>query len=282
VIKKTALLPILLLLSACAGGPPPSPTVGPIDHPIGATELVLRMESGGGFVPMGFLVSQGPQFSLYGDGTVIYQQADTRNGDPFGGQALLPYLVGHLDEAAVQDLLDFALNQGALAAAGEFYPARNVADAPDTIFTVNSDGQSKRVSVGALGMEDPSDPDMAIRQRFSQLAEALGSFEERGQNGELGDIKPYDAEKYRVVLLETFGEPAAQPQAWPWDDVSPDDFVALAESGWQEAVLDREHVALLLELPTGGHAGIWVSAPNGTVVQLGIRPLLPDEEKPAV
>ena len=69
----------------------PSPTFGAdqIEHPTGATDLVLRAEQGGGFVPFGFMVTQAPVFTLYGDGTVIFQQVDTRQGGAFG-QAYLP------------------------------------------------------------------------------------------------------------------------------------------------------------------------------------------------
>ena len=70
------------------------------------------MESGGGFVPMEFLLTQAPQFTLYGDGTVIYKPTDTRASDPMGGQGMLPYQVGHLDEDGVQALLRFALGEG--------------------------------------------------------------------------------------------------------------------------------------------------------------------------
>jgi hypothetical protein len=42
--------------------------------------------------------------------------------------------------------------------------------------------------------------------------------------------------------------------------------------------LDKEHVSQLLETPNGGHIGLWVESPDGeTFVQLGVRPLLPEE-----
>src|SRR4029453_18860349 len=37
-----------------ASAPPPSPTQSGVDHPTGATDVVLRMEVGGGFVPIDF------------------------------------------------------------------------------------------------------------------------------------------------------------------------------------------------------------------------------------
>ena len=40
---------------------PPAPTVGAIDHKTGATDVVLRLEQGGGFVPIEFLATQAPE-----------------------------------------------------------------------------------------------------------------------------------------------------------------------------------------------------------------------------
>ena len=75
---------LALLSAACAaGGSPPTGSAGPnvtpppgaIDHPTGATDVVLRLEEGGGFVPIEFVATQAPIFTLYGDGRVIFQQA---------------------------------------------------------------------------------------------------------------------------------------------------------------------------------------------------------------
>ncbi len=261
--------------------PTPSPTPAPtfgvdqIQHPTGARDVVLRMEQGGGLIPMGFLITQAPTFTLYGDGTVIFQQPDTR-GAPFGTFAYLPWLVGHLDEEGVQALLRFALSTGRLANAKAFYENPMIADPSSTIFTLNAAGLEKVVNIYALfEIPDANVPDQADRAGFSQLQTVLGDFQT--QDG-LGDVVAYEPEFYRVALLEVFGEPVAQPIDWPWDDVDLDDFPA-ADGQAGIAILDAEHVAKLLEVPNGGHPGVWVMAPDGeTPVQLGVRPLLPDEE----
>jgi hypothetical protein len=253
--------------------PQPSPSFGAdqIEHPTGATDVVLRMEVGGGFVPMGFFLTQAPTFTLYGDGTVIFQQIDNRS-NAFEA-ARLPWLVGHLDEEAIQALLTFALTQGRLANAREQYDQGMVADAPSTTFDLNAGGQSKTVNVYAL-MELPEPgPDAADRAGFLKLSQVLSAFQNQE---ELGEVTPYEAELYRVILTEGFGEPAGGAIDWPWDDVAPDDFAAGDEPG-ALAHLDGEHVADLLELPTGGHPGVWVLDPDDNQVQLGVRPLLPDE-----
>jgi hypothetical protein len=148
-----------------------------------------------------------------------------------------------------------------------------IADASTTYFTLNAGGQEKRVSVYALSEMSRPGPDAADRQGFSQLAEVLSTFENQE---ELGEVEPYDPELYRVVLVEVFGEPVGEPIEWPWDDLTLDDFPAGDEPGGT-AVLDREHVAEILEVPNGGHPGVWALDPEGNPIQFGVRPLLPDE-----
>jgi len=255
--------------------PTPSPSFGPddISHPTGRTDIVLRMEQGGGFVPFGFLFTQSPSFTLYGDGTVIFKPIDTRAGDPFGGQAMLPWLVGHMTEADTQALLQFALGPGRLANARENYDNPMVADAGSTIFNINAGGVEKVVNIYALGLDDG--PDRADRQGFSQLAEVLNDFGNQGV--ELGEVVAYEPELYKVLLMEGFGEPVGQVLDWPWDDLTVANWPDAEEPDGRIAFLDADQVAKLMEVPNGGHVGIWVEAPDGTNVQFGVRPLLPDE-----
>ena len=220
---------------------------------------------------MGFFLTQAPTFTLYGDGTVIFQPIDNRP-NAFDA-ARLPWLVGNLDEEAVQALLTFALTEGRLANAREQYDQGMVADAPTTTFSLNAGGQNKTVNVPALMELTQPGPDAADRQGFLQLSQVLSAFQSQE---ELGDVQPYEAELYRVVLIEGFGEPVGEPLDWPWDDVTPADFMAGDESG-AIANLDAEHVADLLEVPNGGHPGVWVLDPDENLVQLGVRPLLPEE-----
>jgi hypothetical protein len=259
--------------------PSPSPTFGEgqIAHPTGATDIVLRMEQGGGFVPMGFLLTQAPTFTLYGDGTVIFQQIDTReNAGPFGSQAYLPWALGHLTEDGVQALVQFALSTGRLANARENYDNPMIADAGTTTFNLNAGGQQKVVSIyGLFETADPGVPDAADRAGFSQLQKALTEFQ--NQEG-LGDVTEYDAAFYRVVKVNGFGEPVNEPADWPWDDMTLDDFPPAGDEGDSILNLDKEHVSKLLETPNGGHPGVWVTAPDEeTLVMFGVRPLLPDE-----
>ena len=84
------MLSIALALAACSAQPTPlsTPTSTPeasLTHPTDANVVILRLEDGGGIMPMELFATHAPTFSLYGDGTAVYQPIDTRAGDPVGG-----------------------------------------------------------------------------------------------------------------------------------------------------------------------------------------------------
>lgn len=253
-------------------GPPPAR----IDHPTGATEVILRFEEGGGFVPLGYLVTQAPSFSLYGDGTVVFRDQFGEGVPPGPIVRDVPFQTTVLPEEQVQALLEFALNDGALGIARETYENNLVADAPTSIFTINAGGLSKTVSVYALGLESPGGEDGAARTAFAALAERLRAFDAGG------DTAVYEPERYRAVLYDAFGGGAAL--AWPWPDIAPSDFVTtndprLPASGFPSRIMITDEVAALdLEGIEGGAQGIILDAPDGAVYSLALRPLLPDEE----
>ena len=123
---------------------------------------------------------------------------------------------------------------------------------------------------------DQTGPDAVDLKGFSQLVQVLTNFQ--AQSGvDLGDMTPYDAALYKVVLFDSSGQPQVQPKAWPWDDLTLADWPTAGDEPGRIKMLDSAHTAKLLDVPNGGHIGVWVTAPDGTVVQFGVRPLLPDE-----
>ena len=257
--------------------PTPSPTVNPdqIEHPTGATDIVLRWEMGGGFVPLEVNLTHVPQFTLYGDGTVVF-----RSSRPWSfGEPPPPMLTGKMTEEGIQALLTYALDTGGLATAKANYDNQMIADASTTTFVLNAGGASKVVTIYALGEGiDMGAPDQADRARFAQLQNLLMNFEAEATSGTVDELTEYDAEFYRVILLEDMGgQPINEPIEWPWDDVALDDFPAGGDEPGRIMNMPREQVAELVEVPNYGQAGIWVVAPDDTLVQLAVRPLLPDE-----
>jgi hypothetical protein len=271
---------------SAAGGSPPAaspsanPTVAGIDHPTGATDIVLRIEQGGGFVALDFLASQAPSFTLFGDGKVIFQQrVDVfPEPGPDGVTHNRSWRIAQLDEGQVQELLAFALGPGGLGTAKESYLAGGIADAPDTTFTINAGGVVKKVVVSALGI-DPAQSDQAARVAFQALATRLQDFDKGGTIA--SDV--YTPEKYRGVLSQRDPDPSIKAVAWPWPTIKPTDFAAGSDNGGGGLFMARRTMtaaevgALGLGDTTGGVQGLVLKGPDSKLYSLILRPMLPDE-----
>jgi len=274
-----------------AGSPAPSASAetGTIAHPVGAAELVLRLDEGGGFVMPTFAMIQVPYFSLYGDGTVIYRPASAPWPEQKPGEPMRfpPLQVATMTEDQVQALLRDALGDGGLGVARERYENNQVADAPTAVFSVNADGRQRQVSVYALGMaiDDPANPnpDAAILGAMAAIAERLRNFDQEIAKGNGTSAGLYAPSRFRASILE--GGPGGDglPRPWPWPAFGPDAFTAVDQAtgfGFPSRAISGLELSLLgLKNPEGGISGISLLAPNGTVYGLGIRPLLPDEQR---
>ena len=269
--------------SATAGGDaasPSAPTAGDIEHRTAATDVVLRFEYGGGFVPIEYLASEAPGFTLFGNGVVVFQRTATVFPEPDGNGVLraIPWRTASLDEGQIQDLLAFALGQGGLGTARLSYPSTGVADAGDTIFTIHAGGVDKSVTINALGIDTQAGPDTAARAAFERLATRLRDFDQGGSIG--SDV--YRPDRYRGIL--TVRDAAAKGViAWPWPAVKPTDFVPGANDGSggplvpHRAMSADEVAALKLTGIEGGVQGLTLRGPDGKTYAFSLRPLLIDE-----
>jgi hypothetical protein len=259
---------------AASPSPSPSPTTGPLDHPTEATEIVLRMEQTGGFVPQEFNATRLPAFTLYGDGTVIYAPAAPAF-EP--GAAREPMRVAKLTEDQVQLLLAFALERGRLLDARAHYPNPLVADAPSTVFSVNAAGVEKQVTIDALEEGEPTTTeDVTERRGFAELATRLATFSEAVEAGEVEDRGAYEPEAYAGILIEAPGMPG-EMRDWPWPDLAPDDFKSAEEFGFRTAQLNPDQAAAVVDDPRGGVMSVGVVGPDRAPYTVNIRPLLPEE-----
>lgn len=260
-------------------GSAPAPLIDGISHPTGATDVVLRFDEAGGFVPVEFLAAHVPYFTLYGDGSVVFVQTSA-NVQPAedGISRGYPLRTGKLTEAQVQDLLEFALRDGGLAIAKAEYQNPLVADAPTAIFEVNADGGKKKVSVVALGMEGEQGPDTAIKASMAKLGERLRDFD-RGGTLSSAAFAPAG---YRAVLMDASGGGSGPARPWPWPSLTLDDFSFPPDpSALQQGtrVLSPDELAAIgVEgLENGVQSGLTVTGPDKKPYTLVIRPLLPDE-----
>ena len=239
--------------------------LGAVAHPTDPLDIVLRMQVGGGFVPVEIAFMESPTFTLYGNNVAIFRPA----ADPGDlTDPLPPYACSVLSPQQVDELLTFALDEGGLRDADERYANPFIVDTPNTAFTVDADGVDKVVVVEALGFDDQA-PDPDARARFESLAAVLSDF------GSQVDVsRPYDVPLYRAMLSEPWIEDAGAPAPWPWADDPADLF---GDGLDVIATLTPEQVAQVASVPNGGQGYILLQTPDGRLVSLTIRPLLPDE-----
>lgn len=282
------LLVLALVTAACgstgaspgaSSSPTASPTPDGLVHPTGRTEIVLRFDEAGGFVPVEFFASHVPYFTLYGDGTVVFVSSDVIETPAGGGPVVNARLrTGKLSEDQIQALLEFALGEGGLAAARTEYQNPLVADAPTAVFEINAANDSKTVSVVALSLDAEPGPDSAIKAAFVKLADRLRNFD---QGGALASAV-YEPAAYRGVLFEAGGIQGVPVRPWPWTTLTPQGFVAPEDPNalqQRKRVLSPDEASELgVEGFEGGiQAGVFLSGPDGVLYSFVLRPLLPDE-----
>ena len=264
--------------AAPSEAPSDSPAVGAIDHKTGATDILLRYDEGGGFVMPGFLASQVPPFTLYGDGTVIFRNPALQLPPAEGSVSPAnPMRTAKLTEDQIQELLVYALGEGGLAVARASYENMMVADAGTAVFTVHAGGVDKTVSVYALGMDTQGGADAPARAAFQKLAAKLADFDQGGTF----PTAIYQPAAYRAVLFEAPGVQAPDIRAWPWPDLKVTDFTPDADpNGLQfpHRTLEPDEVAKLgVKDVQGGFQGMVLTGSDGKLYTLSLRPLLPGD-----
>jgi len=289
-LPVVSLIVISLALIGCGGGatrsepsgsPAASPSEAPgtVGHATGATDVILRAEQAGGFTAPAFQITRVPEFTLYGDGTVLYQLPyDPNDASPIGPPRLA---VATMNAEQMDALLAFAVNAGGLGTAKPQYVNPLVADAPDTIFTIATDDVAKTVTAQALGMAedpnnpDPTNPDAAAIKALKTLYDTLVPFGDQVARGNATDAGSYEPTAYRATLQE--GQAQGEMIDWPWTDVTLDDFVANPDSSFRVATLTAEQAKALSPTPEGGLFSVGVMGPDRVPYQISLRPLLPEE-----
>ena len=260
--------------------PSASPIAGEVDHPTGATDVILRLDEGGGFVMPAFAATQAPIFTLYGDGTVVFRPLPPDAAPPAEGGVIKEnaFHTAKLTPEQVDQLLVFALRDGGLGLASrDHYENPMVADASTATFTVRADGLDRTISAYALGFDPPEVPAFQERQAFARLAERLRAFDQSVPT----ESQPYQPTAYRGILLDAAGVPDAKPLDWPWPDVDVTDFKPRpGDEGLSLPVRTMTPAEIAATGVTGGEGGfqnLFLEAPDGTTIAFAARPLLPDE-----
>jgi hypothetical protein len=231
------LLGICLIAAGCVNAassptptPPAGPTAGPTATPAAtpkyavassADKLILRIQTSGGFIAPGFLLTTVPSFALYGDGSIIVPGPI----DAIYPAPLLPNLrVMRVSAADIQKIVAAADAAGLLGPDGSF-DAVGIADAGTTEFTTVVAGKAHRISAYALseakGPGAPTSGDPVIAAARARLSAFWA---------EMTDLTTFlgrpvdDTEAYKPAGLRLFlsdagpadsTQPTAQTLAWP-------------------------------------------------------------------
>lgn len=278
--RAVSLLLPIVLLAACADRPTGPGDDPAIPHATGPTDLLVRVEVGGGLVPIEWNLRNLPSFSLFGDGTLITPGAQIeiypspappaisrRAVDEEGVQAILREALG-----ATRDLPDGLDDPGVVA----------IADAPTTTITIRADGIERRIEIYALaelterpqGM--PEDVYRA-RNRLAGLVTKLTGLDGWVPDGALGPEGSFtgDAALVFVGRYRPVEDLAQEEIAWPIGD-------SLAALGGDDAigyrcgtVVGEDWRAVLDAARRANELTPWTD--GGHRFSVLFRPLLPDE-----
>lgn len=305
---------VLLVLAGCAapGGSPPASgapsappesaapqpsdddggSTGGIEHPAGS-EAIIAVTWAGGMLPVAMQATQTPVFVLTGDGRVIVQGMQTLE---FPGPILPPLQERTLTEEGIQLVLE-ALDETNLFV-GDLdnrVMQSMVADANDTIFTVNAGGRTSVVTVYAIGMlppdmEPPPGADPAELEAFqvlSLLNERLATLETWLPEDAWATDRwqPYQPEALRLYVRDVTDEPIdqdlpGQEVAWPTDGDAATFGEVLPDwgDGTRCAVVEGDAgTTWLAALTEANQNTVWISGERRFAIQ--VRPLLPHEPR---
>lgn len=279
-IAVTAGLVVACSVAAPGGstvpGSPPSPSPsGPPDA------LLLRIADEGGFVgPSQHLVSL-PTISVYADGRYLVQGAVAAI---YPGPLVPALLEGHVSAAGLARIMEAARAAG--LDSGASYPARGVADVPDTVFTLAFDGGTVISRFGALGMSDPSQTppaELAARTAAADFMSKVGDLPTLLGADAVGPTAAYVPVAIRILVMEgapAVSDPAVSRQPIAWPLATP-----LSEFGTPPASGDPAQRCGVVSgadakvlWPILSRATSITGFTSGTsVYTLQVRPLLPDE-----
>jgi hypothetical protein len=280
---------LALVLAACARvsvGPSAS-TVPPggIQHPLGADQLVLRVDAPPGQTINPATVVDIPSFSLFGDGTVVTPGPQVEIYPP---PALPSLLQRRVTEAGVQTILK-AAQQAGLLGPDATYSTPPIPEASLTTFIVDAGGSTHTVRVLALGggvTDDTPYNEVKARQALSLFDTKLRDLPSWLPAGSVGTETPYALSRLQVSVQP--GAPLAGPgmvqQAldWPlspglttWG--SPQQGPGPVRLDVRCGAAGARDLQRLLPLAMGANAlTAWRS--DGALFALRFMPLLPDQQ----
>ena len=190
-----------------------------ITFPGGPNDVVVKVTSEGGFVPVGFAFVNTPTVLISGDGRVFEPGAITLE---YPGPLLMPVFVRTISNEGITKVLELAGAAGLLGPAPDYSMEEMViADAPTTVLTIQANGTTYVHRAEALGMDQPDGgPSTPARQNLLAFITALADLPAVAGAGEVGEPRPFEPEQYRFQAMEVDPanfDPAPTIEEWPAD-----------------------------------------------------------------
>jgi hypothetical protein len=244
---------------------------------MGASDVVLRVSTGGGFVPVEVNLRELPEFTLYGDGTVIVPGAVAAI---YPGPAVMPLNTFRLSEEQVQELLARADRAGLLQRGIDYgdMGSVGVSDMPTTTVVLNADGKQVRHDAYALSPQ-ASGGRLTAAQRDARSA--LSQFIAALPQGASAAAYAPSALTVNVSPFRGERQPGSEPRIWPLaSDLATEGQKVTEGLDYRcFAVTGADAPRLLQSLSDANELTEWVAAPDGgQAFQLVVRPMLPDEQ----
>ena len=264
-VLALVVVPLLVVLASCGdddGGGGSAEGGGevrttPIEFGEG-DEVLLRVRTGGGFVPQIFNLREVPSLLLFDDGRLVRLVDNDDDG-------VLPQFESvQLDEAATAQLLD----DFAAVVDGPDPGDPLVTDLPTTTIEVTTDGDTRDLAIYALSFEDESlsDAEQGAREAATEAIDDAFALD----GGE-----PYVPEEW-LVLTTAIGSDvggATDPQAWP---LEPERRAGLEQSAVCTRVTGEDR-DLVLEALDDADAYVLVGE-GRDLAEIALRPVLTGEE----
>jgi hypothetical protein len=282
-----SLLAVGLLVAGCVrtGGGSPDASASPRHYNVatGSDDLIFQLNEGGGLVPLSYLLTHLPGFSLYGDGRIIVPGPMI---EMYPGPLLPNLQEMRVTPAEIQRIVG-AADEAGLLGPDASYDATGIFDAGTSIFSLTVEGKTHTISAYALFEGGTVDDQatavararlMTYRDRIEALSDFLGR-----QVTEEGAYEPTTMRLYIGLADETVdtGDLERQVVDWP---LAVDPATAgepTSDGSIRCLALSGAGLGAFVEVAkTANQLTIWQAASGRYSVM--VRPLLPDESGCAI
>jgi hypothetical protein len=231
----------------------------------------VRIEQQPGFMAPWVTLQDYTTVVLYADGRLIMLGPQI---EIYPGPALPNLQVTQLTQAGVTQVLAWADEAGLKGPDRRLGPP--IMDTGGTLFEVTRPDETHRTVVTDLSSDDP---EVAAVNRFQNVMLDIRSYL---PNDVVGDDQPYAFDRLRLISSEadpaTVAQEGTSTVDWPLNTPIAELGVSISDpANYRCALIEGEDLQAMLPLfQQTNQLTLWRS--EGTLYQLILRPLLPDEE----